>query len=60
MHDVAIDQQEAMLETPSDQQISSRFALAGLDKEALRGALHKMHLIRKFEEAAEQSYMRGH
>jgi pyruvate dehydrogenase E1 component alpha subunit len=36
-----------------------RPALAALDDDALRGALHRMHLIRKFEEAAEASYMRG-
>ena len=33
--------------------------LAALDDATLRGALSKMHLIRKFEEAAEASYMRG-
>ena len=33
--------------------------LAMLDQAALRGALQKMHVIRKFEEAAEASYMRG-
>jgi len=36
-----------------------RPALAALDTETLRGALGRMHLIRKFEEAAEASYMRG-
>jgi pyruvate dehydrogenase E1 component alpha subunit len=34
-------------------------ALHHLSDDALRDALRKMHLIRKFEEAAEQSYMRG-
>lgn len=29
------------------------------DHETLRGALRKMHLIRQFEEGAEESYMRG-
>lgn len=29
------------------------------DKKALRQALHRMHLIRRFEEGAEDSYMRG-
>lgn len=33
--------------------------LAALEQEVLRDALRKMHLIRKFEEAAEASYMRG-
>ncbi len=33
--------------------------LAALGTETLRGALTKMHLIRKFEETAEASYMRG-
>src|SRR4029453_2855865 len=33
--------------------------LAALDDETLRAALSKMHLIRKFEETAEASYMRG-
>ena len=36
-----------------------RAELADLDRETLRDALSKMHLIRKFEEAAEASYMRG-
>jgi pyruvate dehydrogenase E1 component alpha subunit len=30
-----------------------------LSPEALRGALRKMHLIRRFEESAEEAYMRG-
>jgi pyruvate dehydrogenase E1 component alpha subunit len=33
--------------------------LAALDQETLRAALKKMHLIRRFEETAEASYMRG-
>jgi len=33
--------------------------LAALDDATLRAALSKMHLIRKFEETAEASYMRG-
>jgi len=36
-----------------------RAELAALDTPALRAALTKMHLIRKFEETAEASYMRG-
>src|SRR5258706_1753961 len=38
---------------------AERYELAALDEATLRGALQKMHLIRKFEEAAEASYMRG-
>ncbi|MGL4496156.1 MAG: thiamine pyrophosphate-dependent dehydrogenase E1 component subunit alpha [Beijerinckiaceae bacterium] len=38
---------------------NQRPELAALDDEALRLALTRMHLIRKFEEAAEASYMRG-
>ena len=33
--------------------------LAALDRATLRTALLRMHLIRRFEEMAEQSYMRG-
>src|ERR1700704_1246400 len=36
-----------------------RAALAALDTATLRAALTKMHLIRKFEETAEASYVRG-
>ena len=39
--------------------ITARPELAALDDEALRNALSRMHLIRKFEEAAEDSYARG-
>ena len=35
------------------------FLYARFDADALRGALRKMHLIRQFEEGAEDSYMRG-
>jgi len=38
---------------------SDRPALAALDVATLRSALTKMHLIRRFEETAEASYMRG-
>ena len=38
---------------------SQRQPLAALSDDALRVALSRMHLIRKFEEAAEASYMRG-
>ena len=38
---------------------AQRSELAALDEPALALALHRMHLIRKFEETAEQSYMRG-
>ena len=30
-----------------------------LDRRTLHDALHKMHLIRRFEESAEEAYMRG-
>jgi pyruvate dehydrogenase E1 component alpha subunit len=36
-----------------------RAELASLDQATLRAALKKMHLIRRFEETAEASYMRG-
>ena len=36
-----------------------RAELGALDDGLLRTALRRMHLIRKFEEVAEQSYMRG-
>lgn len=38
---------------------AERAELAALDDETLRAALARMHLIRKFEETAEASYMRG-
>ncbi|TMG81420.1 MAG: thiamine pyrophosphate-dependent dehydrogenase E1 component subunit alpha [Betaproteobacteria bacterium] len=38
---------------------AQRAELAALDRDSLKGALYKMYLIRKFEEAAEASYMRG-
>lgn len=38
---------------------NQRPELAALSDETLRASLRKMHLIRKFEEAAEASYMRG-
>ncbi len=38
---------------------AQRPQLAALSDETLQSALHKMHLIRKFEENAEASYMRG-
>ena len=42
-----------------DERLLQRPELAALDNETLRAALSKMHLIRKFEETAEASYMRG-
>jgi len=42
-----------------DERPPQRPELAALDNETLRAALSKMHLIRKFEETAEASYMRG-
>ena len=38
---------------------AQRPELAALDDETLRVALARMHVIRRFEEAAEASYMRG-
>src|SRR5690606_14493778 len=38
---------------------AQRSELAALDEPALALALHRMHLIRKFEETAVQSYTRG-
>ncbi len=38
---------------------AERPELAALDNAAVRAALTRMHLIRKFEETAEASYMRG-
>ena len=40
-------------------QATERAELAALSDDALRVALSRMHLIRKFEETAEASYMRG-
>ena len=51
-----------MLETSSSSGAThsvERAELAALDQDVLRYALKKMHLIRKFEETAEASYMRG-
>jgi acetoin:2,6-dichlorophenolindophenol oxidoreductase subunit alpha len=44
---------------PANERFAKRPELAALDNETLRAALSKMHLIRKFEETAEASYMRG-
>ncbi|MBA3508378.1 MAG: thiamine pyrophosphate-dependent dehydrogenase E1 component subunit alpha [Betaproteobacteria bacterium] len=41
------------------ERLPQRPELATLDNHTLRMALSKMHLIRKFEETAEASYMRG-
>ena len=42
-----------------DARAAERPELAALDRETLHTALHRMHVIRKFEEVAEASYMRG-
>jgi pyruvate dehydrogenase E1 component alpha subunit len=42
-----------------DARAAERPELAALDRETLRTALHRMHVIRKFEEVAEASYSRG-
>src|SRR5690349_18864268 len=46
-------------EVPAIAPRRERPELAALDTATLRVALMKMHLIRKFEETAEASYMRG-
>ena len=43
----------------ADQKPNQRPELAALDDTTVAQALTRMHLIRKFEEAAEASYMRG-
>ncbi len=43
----------------ADARARERPELAALEDDALRLAMSRMHLIRKFEEAAEASYMRG-
>jgi pyruvate dehydrogenase E1 component alpha subunit len=55
-------EESRMLETSSASRATTsveRAELAALDRDVLRFALQKMHLIRKFEETAEASYMRG-
>ena len=47
------------LNADSSTEQRERPELVALDDQALQGALLKMHLIRKFEEAAEASYARG-
>ncbi|NNE88816.1 MAG: thiamine pyrophosphate-dependent dehydrogenase E1 component subunit alpha [Silicimonas sp.] len=44
---------------PDGTQENTPFAIKHYDAETLKGALKKMYLIRKFEEGAEDSYMRG-
>jgi acetoin:2,6-dichlorophenolindophenol oxidoreductase subunit alpha len=44
---------------PASRRRNAHPALDLLDDAALEQALRRMHLIRKFEEAAEQSYIRG-
>ena len=45
--------------SPPADVVAERAELAAIDTETLRAALTRMHLIRKFEETAEASYMRG-
>jgi acetoin:2,6-dichlorophenolindophenol oxidoreductase subunit alpha len=45
-----------MADTPKD---NVPYAVARYSADELKGALRKMYLIRKFEEGAEDSYMRG-
>jgi pyruvate dehydrogenase E1 component alpha subunit len=54
----------AHVSTPQAAELTNRPSIeraefAALDNETLRAALSRMHLIRKFEETAEASYMRG-
>ena len=44
---------------PDDAAANVPYVLRAYDAEALREALRKMHLIRRFEEGAEESYARG-
>ncbi|MEP0566218.1 MAG: thiamine pyrophosphate-dependent dehydrogenase E1 component subunit alpha, partial [Paracoccaceae bacterium] len=44
---------------PDGAQENIPFAISHFDDATLKGALKKMYLIRKFEEGAEDSYMRG-
>ncbi|MEM9048337.1 MAG: thiamine pyrophosphate-dependent dehydrogenase E1 component subunit alpha [Pseudomonadota bacterium] len=44
---------------PDTAQDNTPFAIRHYRPDTLRGALRKMYLIRKFEEGAEDSYMRG-
>jgi acetoin:2,6-dichlorophenolindophenol oxidoreductase subunit alpha len=49
----------ATVEKTKPTQANMPFAFRKYSPEQLRDVLHKMHLIRKFEEGAEESYMRG-
>jgi acetoin:2,6-dichlorophenolindophenol oxidoreductase subunit alpha len=49
----------ATVEKTKPTQANMPFAFRTYSPEQLREVLHKMHLIRKFEEGAEESYMRG-
>jgi len=54
-----MDAQSMSVPPLPDARTAERPELATLDRETLRTALHRMHLIRKFEEVAEASYARG-
>jgi pyruvate dehydrogenase E1 component alpha subunit len=49
----------ATVEKTKPAQANMPFAFRAYSHEQLREVLHKMHLIRKFEEGAEELYMRG-
>ncbi len=57
--DRRMDAQSMSVPPLPDARTAERPELATLDRETLRTALHRMHLIRKFEEVAEASYARG-
>jgi len=54
-----MDHRSAPVRGLAEPRIEQRPELAALDGDTLRAALYRMLLIRKFEEVAEASYMRG-
>jgi pyruvate dehydrogenase E1 component alpha subunit len=54
-----VDTRALSVQSPAAEATGERAELAALDTATLRAALTRMHLIRKFEETAEASYMRG-
>ncbi len=49
----------ATLKAAKTEKTNTPFAIRNYSPEQLREVLHKMHLIRKFEEGAEEAYLRG-
>ena len=47
------------LKTAKPSKVNAPYAIRTYSPERLREVLHKMHLIRKFEEGAEDAYLRG-